>query len=151
MLQAEADQESGKTSKLVDYFPLFLEAKFSKGKVLEQAYNMWFSLKDYSYDSDCDLFLRILQGKMDEEVYVDQMNMLENLQNTFFKADEDIHGGTAKRILSKELLKSIFLDFFPVKSDKECGTCFKKLDKEYPGEEVTYLVFGPIETPFHPF
>jgi len=107
--------------------------------VLEKAYNMWFALHDYSFDSDCDLFLRILQGKMDEQVYVDQMHMLAKLQITFEKADEDIHAGVRKNELSKEILKSIFIDFFPVKSEKETQDCFKKLEKEFTGELVPYL------------
>jgi len=137
--KAEHDVENGKKTKLAEFFPIFLEQKFGPAKLLEAAYNMWFSLKDYSYDSDCDLFLRILQGKMDEEVYSDQMAMLDDLQNTFFKADEDIHAGTAKRALPKEIFKTIFIDFFPVKSDPEVRECFKKLDKEYPGEMIPYL------------
>jgi len=138
-MKAEHDEAEGKKTKLADFFPTFLEAKFGKDKVLESAYNMWFALKDYSYDSDCDLFLRILQGKMDEEVYVDQMEMLENLQNTFTKADEDINGGQASGKLQKDTLRTVFIEFFPVKSDKELKECFKLLDKEYPDDLIEYI------------
>lgn len=137
--KAAWEEEEGKKLKLAEFFPIWLENKFGKDKVLEFAYNMWFSLKDYSYDSDCDLFLRILQGKMDEEVYVDQMQMLENLQNTFSKADEDINGGKATSKLPKETLRTVFIEFFPVKSDKELKECFKLLDKEYPDDLIEYI------------
>jgi len=118
----------------------------AKKKIIEAAYNMWFALKDYSYDSDCDLFLRILQGKMDEEVYVDQMQMLDNLQNSFVKADQDINAGKTTNFLQKETLKTVFIEFFPVKSDKELKECFKALEKEYPTDQVEYpLIFAEDE------
>jgi len=142
----EYDEAENKKTKLGEYFPVFLENKFGKEKIIEAAYNMWFALKDYSYDSDCDLFLRILQGKMDEEVYVDQMQMLDNLQNSFVKADQDINAGKTTNFLQKETLKTVFIEFFPVKSDKELKECFKALEKEYPTDQVEYpLIFAEDE------
>ncbi len=46
-LKHEADAESGKKSKLADYFPLYLENKFGKEKIIESAYNLW-----YEYDRE---------------------------------------------------------------------------------------------------
>eukprot|EP00656_Telonema_subtile_P026999 TRINITY_DN2898_c0_g1_i1.p1 TRINITY_DN2898_c0_g1~~TRINITY_DN2898_c0_g1_i1.p1 ORF type:complete len:589 (+),score=225.02 TRINITY_DN2898_c0_g1_i1:517-2283(+) len=131
------DDAQGKKSKLSAFFPLFLAEKCGQDQVIEQAYNMWFALRDYSYDADCDLFCRIVQGKMDEEVYTDQMSMLDALKQQFKDHDKLLNGESTGK-LPKEALKAVFGDFFPVKSDKEVKDCFKQLDKEHPGAVVGY-------------
>ena len=107
-------------------------------QVTENAYNMWFSLRDYSWDADCDLFLRILQGKMDEEVYIDQMKLLNDLLQKFKDTDLALHGDTPTKKIPKDVLKTVFSEFFSVKTDKDIKDCFKQLDKEYLTEEVTF-------------
>jgi len=142
----EYDEGQAKKIKLNVFFPIFLTDKFGKEQVVEQAYNMWFSLKDYSYDADCDLFYRILQGKMDEEVYTDQMQMLDALKAKFQETDESVNGGTATGKINKDILKTVFQEFFPVKSDKEIKECFKQLDKEYVTDMIEYdLIFAEDE------
>eukprot|EP00658_Telonema_sp_P-2_P026658 TRINITY_DN20786_c0_g1_i1.p1 TRINITY_DN20786_c0_g1~~TRINITY_DN20786_c0_g1_i1.p1 ORF type:complete len:513 (-),score=196.38 TRINITY_DN20786_c0_g1_i1:21-1559(-) len=132
------DAGQAKKVKLAVFFPIFLAEKFGKEQVVEQAYNMWYALKDYSYDADCDLFFRILQGKMDEEVYTDQMSMLEALQNEFEHTDRELNGEDLFGKIPKEVLKTVFASFFPVKSDKELRECFKQLDKDYTTDLVDY-------------
>lgn len=140
------DAGQAKKIKLSVFFPIFLAEKFGKDQVVEQAYNMWFSLKDYSYDADCDLFYRIVQGKMDEEVYTDQMQMLEELKDKFKETDAELNNNQPTGKLAKQVIKTVFQEFFPVKSDKEIRECFKQLDKEYVNEVIEYdLIFAEDE------
>lgn len=133
-----ADEGQKKPSNLGAFYPAYLADKYGKDFVLENAYNMWFSLKEYAWDADCDLFYRILQGKMDEEVYIDQMALLNSLLMKFTEADADLHPDQPTGKIPKEVLKTLFSEFFSVKTDKEVKDCFKQLDKEYPTEEVEY-------------
>lgn len=38
-------------------------------------YNFLYGLWKYSWDADCDLFLRILKGEVKEDVYLEQINL----------------------------------------------------------------------------
>jgi len=145
-MKAKADEGQKKPCKLGAFFPTFLTTKFGKDFVTENAYNMWFSLRDYSWDADCDLFLRILQGKMDEEVYIDQMKLLNDMLQKFKDTDLALHGDTPTKKIPKDVLKTVFSEFFSVKTDKDIKDCFKQLDKEYLTEEIEYdLIFAEDE------
>jgi len=141
--KALADVGQKKPQKMGVFFATFLTDKYGKDAVIENAYNMWFSLKDYAWDADCDLFFRILQGKMDEEVYIDQMELLNNLLMKFKETDLELHNNEPTGKIPKEMLKTVFAEFFSVKSDKDIKDCFKQLDKEHLTEEVEYqMVFA---------
>ncbi len=42
---------------------------------LQMGYNLLYGLWKYAWDADCELFLRILQGEMKEEVYYQQIQL----------------------------------------------------------------------------
>ena len=41
----------------------------------QMGYNLLYGLWKYSWDADCELFLKILQGEMKEDVYLQQIQL----------------------------------------------------------------------------
>lgn len=72
--------ESKDEDPLATFFYKYLKGRFGmQTMVADWGYNMLYALKKYSYDADCELFLKILIGELDEEVYQEQMNMLDRV------------------------------------------------------------------------
>ena len=79
---------------VIDHLGVFLRGRSGiKKTVVEIAYNFVDALKRYSYDADCELFHRILFGELCEDVYHDQMQMLDTLLVTAKAEDAAQHGG----------------------------------------------------------
>ena len=45
------------------------------GVVLQTGYNLLYGSWKYSWDADCELFLKILRGEVKEDVYVEQIQL----------------------------------------------------------------------------
>ena len=85
--------------------------------IAEWGYNMDDALRRYSYDPDCKMLLQILTGELEEDVYYDQMNMLERLQALFYKIDAGDSGAPKGRI-TKDKIADAMREFFPAKSEE---------------------------------
>jgi hypothetical protein len=48
--------------------------------VVEWGYNIIHALEKYSYDNDCELFLKILRGELGENVMWEQMQMVQRVR-----------------------------------------------------------------------
>lgn len=46
---------------------------------VQMGYNLLYGLWKYSWDADCELFLKILQGEMKEDVYLQQIQLQARL------------------------------------------------------------------------
>lgn len=42
---------------------------------MQTGYNLLYGCWKYSWDADCELFLKILRGEVKEEVYVEQIQL----------------------------------------------------------------------------
>ena len=42
---------------------------------VQMGYNLLYGLWKYSWDADCDLFLKILKGEVKEDVYLEQVQL----------------------------------------------------------------------------
>lgn len=59
-----------------------------------------------------------LSGELEEDVYYDQLNLLERVQSMLFKVDAgSSQDGQVRFKLSKEQIGAALKDFFPTKSD----------------------------------
>jgi len=101
---------------LEDYMYVYLKDKFVISTLMaECAYNFLNSLKRYSYNSSCELFLKILNGELNEKVHDDQVNMIKQLRSFLIRVDTAYYG-----LKSGKLPKYLFLrslrSFFPLKS-----------------------------------
>eukprot|EP00163_Fabomonas_tropica_P029092 TRINITY_DN6127_c0_g1_i2.p1 TRINITY_DN6127_c0_g1~~TRINITY_DN6127_c0_g1_i2.p1 ORF type:complete len:892 (-),score=220.77 TRINITY_DN6127_c0_g1_i2:758-3433(-) len=115
------DRKHGR-SNLGDFLFQYLQKRFGiQSMIAEWGYNLTDALDLYQWDGDCKLFLDILTGELDEDVYTDQMEMLEKLEQAFAHADirskrgkKGVATGTIKRAQVMQIVRK----FFPAKSEK---------------------------------
>lgn len=50
--------------------------------LMQMGYNLLYGLWKYSWDADCELFLKILQGEIAEDVYVQQIQLQVGISKT---------------------------------------------------------------------
>nr|XP_014342028.1 PREDICTED: translin-associated factor X-interacting protein 1 [Latimeria chalumnae] len=80
------DGRKGKRSSFPDFFHSFLQKKFPESTV-EWAYNIYEGCKVHREDEFIYLFYCILTGKLDEEIYHGQIQLISNLLTEFAIAD----------------------------------------------------------------
>ena len=62
------------------YFEVFLKQKFGNTRrLVEIAYNLIDSLRKYAFDSDCRIFLAVLNGEVSEDIWHDQKLLLQEI------------------------------------------------------------------------
>ena len=99
---------------VIDHLGVFLRGRSGiKKTVVEIAYNFVDALKRYSYDADCELFHRILFGELCEDVYHDQMQMLDTLLVTAKTEDAAQHGGRSTGAIGRSSFIGPPKPFFP--------------------------------------
>ena len=122
-----------------EYFYLFLQKRFGiQSMIAEWGVNMVEALQRYSYDADCELFLKVLQGEIHQDVYVDQVAMLNEMQAHMRELDLKENGGKALgRVLKKRFFKEIEL-LFSHKDEESLTQLRVSLEQDRPGEWVQY-------------
>eukprot|EP00854_Cymbomonas_tetramitiformis_P010900 gene10900-12897_t len=92
----------------------------------------------YSYDADCELFLKVLTGEVNEDVYQDQVTLQKTISDLMLSMDLAANGGKSVGTLSKIQLQTALRSFFPHKTSDRLKELYKALDKDQPGKEVDY-------------
>ena len=99
-------------SDIQDFFMVFLERKYGAQRAHEWAYNLWYSLQRYDEDSDCSLFLSILNMEIDEGVWFEEKDTVSKV------CDELILIDTARTgVVNAEQLIDAIKAIFPGKPD----------------------------------
>ncbi|KAL3145195.1 Translin-associated factor X-interacting protein 1 [Trebouxia sp. C0010 RCD-2024] len=123
---------------------MFLHLQKTKGlhqAVIETGYNLLYGCLKYSWDADCELFLKILRGEVKEEVYVEQIQLQEELEALFIQLDKA--KGRATSSLNKGELGDALKAFFRVgqpggKTEDRHDELMQALDEDQPGSKVIY-------------
>lgn len=69
------------------FFLFSLQERFkTPQRVVEVSYNLIDALKKYSFDSDCRIFLAVLDGKISEEIWDDQRLMLREIMVRYLRS-----------------------------------------------------------------
>eukprot|EP00698_Gefionella_okellyi_P008295 TRINITY_DN2052_c0_g1_i1.p1 TRINITY_DN2052_c0_g1~~TRINITY_DN2052_c0_g1_i1.p1 ORF type:complete len:849 (-),score=194.54 TRINITY_DN2052_c0_g1_i1:649-3195(-) len=119
-----------------NYFSIYLQQKFGIQSVMaEWAYSFFDALQRFSHDPDCDLFLKILQGELEEEVYLDQLDILERLRQFLYRAVQR-ETGREVDVITKEVLYNALKKVFPGKSEEHHTKLRYVLEKDYHGNEL---------------
>ncbi|KAL0021015.1 hypothetical protein WJX77_006994 [Trebouxia sp. C0004] len=138
-----AHRKAGKAGvELVEM--IFLHLQKTKGlhqAVIETGYNLLYGCWKYSWDADCELFLKILRGEVKEDVYVEQIQLQEELEALFIQLDKA--KGRATSSLGKGELGDALKAFFRVgqpggKSEERHDELMQALDEDQPGSKVLY-------------
>eukprot|EP01006_Ploeotia_vitrea_P025238 TRINITY_DN58100_c0_g1_i1.p1 TRINITY_DN58100_c0_g1~~TRINITY_DN58100_c0_g1_i1.p1 ORF type:complete len:895 (-),score=125.08 TRINITY_DN58100_c0_g1_i1:127-2811(-) len=103
-------------------------------------YNLMDACGRYSWDSDCNLFLRIIKGELSQKVFTDQMALLDKLRVAMQRAESSDEGGkkftTGK--LSKRAFNKVLGDFFKTKSKDNLQKLQYAAHTDQPGKSVMY-------------
>ena len=139
----EYEDKTGESFYLIDYAYLYFQQQVGiQSAIATEGYNFVYSLQKYSYDADCELFLKVLTGEVMEEVYLEQLELQKDLQ----KLCQSLDAATSKRDMgncSKEELRSALLSFFSVghpngKQKSRFEELWGKLCDEQSGTIVQY-------------
>jgi hypothetical protein len=121
---------------LAAFFEIFLEQRFkTQTRAVEFAYNFIDSLTKYSFDSDCKLFLLIMQGDLSEEIRHDQLNMLDDLLNELRHEDALVHQKVEGR-LALDVFFRVIRRVFPTKGENSIRRMEKALELEIKGRRL---------------
>lgn len=96
--QDEYEEES---IHLSDFIYIHLVEKYDGNQALiaEFGYNLIDALERYIADSDCKIFLKILQGELAEEVRDDELQLLMEIPRIMEDEDIAIHNGVPSGLL----------------------------------------------------
>eukprot|EP00884_Botryococcus_braunii_P012883 jgi/Botrbrau1/21596/Bobra.43_1s0006.1 len=137
------EMRSGRSTDLVDFVFAHLQKKVGiVSAVVEMGYNFLYGLWKYSWDADCDLFLRILKGEVKEDVYLEQIQLQEELEALMLAVDKSTHGSETGT-LSKTELRTALEAFFRVgepggKMADRFDALMQALDEDQEGQMVKY-------------
>jgi len=122
----------------------------SQEMIAEFGYNLQAALQRYAYDADVELFLKVLNGDISEEVKGDRERLINGLMLMFKSADasgspdvgglaDDSVGSTKPGFVKREHIHQALEDFFPAKSTAAMAAIIRALQDDQPGEPVNYL------------
>ena len=121
-----------------DFFYDFLKKRFGiHSMVVEYGYNVLHALKRYSYDADCELFLKVLVGELGEEVYHEQMAMIESFLEMCREIDLKDCGKVSGKVKKDDLSRAI-RTFLTDKNEEMLDRLVGALDRDQPGAWVKY-------------
>lgn len=94
------------------------------------------SLKRFSYDADCALFLKVFLGEVSEEVYKDQLRLIFDLHKLFCIMDV-IHGNNGR--MSKRVIRAGLRAYFgDSKGEDQLIEITKAVDVDCPGAHAEW-------------
>lgn len=137
------EQKTGDQFYLIDFVYIYLKDMVGiQSSIAMEGYNFVFSLKKYSYDVDCELFLKILTGEVMEEVYLEQLDLQKSIEKLMVTLDR-VSNKKETGFIDKSELKQAMQSFFSVgqpngKQTTRFDELLEKLNKEQPLAKVDY-------------
>ena len=127
----KCEGQTGKRESLSNYLYQYLSHRFSSHTLaIEWGYNLLDSLERYIADSDCRLFLQILNGSLPEEVRVDQLALLADVVTTMEKEDKALNNGKATSSLSLSAFTTALRKLLSTKSEHNFSRLVRQLQIE---------------------
>ena len=135
----EKEKEGGREIPLPEFFYEFLRKRFGiQSMIVEWGYNMMYALKKYSYDADCELFLKIMQGDVGEEVYHEQFQMINDIRAMCEHIDQLDNGGKRSKKIRREDFVKALKQYFSDKDTDDFDRLVSALHKDQPSGWVLY-------------
>ncbi|KAI9331567.1 hypothetical protein BDR26DRAFT_922029 [Obelidium mucronatum] len=124
---------------LQEFLFLFLKKRFgSQDIVAEWGYNIYKAATKYSGQSaDCQIFINVLEGKFNEEVFHQLQETIESLKSMFYKFDMK-KNNAANGVLLKSECYSVVTQFWPEKTEQQIQALKHALDADQSGDTLSY-------------
>ncbi|EIE22924.1 hypothetical protein COCSUDRAFT_64043 [Coccomyxa subellipsoidea C-169] len=101
-----AERKAGRESDMCDFVCNFFQKRIGIMSAV-MGYNLLYGLWKYAWDADCELFLRIMQGEMKEDVYYQQIQLQEDLENLLSTLDKSMHGAETGSLTKAEVCSAL--------------------------------------------
>jgi len=128
--KAKADAEADKALGLTAYLHTFLMKKYGLEAVAKEVgYSFIRSLSKFSYDADCELFLKVLTEEITEDVYKEQMKIMSEMDELFILLDERCNGNKRLGTIPIDDFKIAIKEYFYDKTQEEFEELFESLEE----------------------
>merc|ERR1711907_293115 len=108
--------------------------------IAEFGYSFMAALKKFQYDADIEMFLKVITGRISEEIYHEQVRQVNDLIKMCTHADKESNGKITKLIDRHTVLASIHRKYS--KTNKRMKALQTALEKDQPkGKMVDYSIF----------
>lgn len=132
------EARTGKRETLGEWMYTFLHKKYGiQAVIADWGYNLVDAIKRYSWDADCEIFLKVLNGELHEDVYVAQVEFMERLTKLCGRIDVASNGRSTGKISKRDLFASLAV-FMPNKSVGQMDRLKIVLNQEQAGLCVEY-------------
>jgi len=127
----------------VDFLYTWL-SKYKKHPTQELVADWAYNLKDAalrcSYDADCELWYKVIEGEYDQALYWDEFDMLEEVSSTFQKEDVKENSKVTGKLMKNKFLAAM-RRIFPLKTEVRHNRLKRCLAKEdaAQGSKVGYV------------
>ncbi|XP_069112675.1 translin-associated factor X-interacting protein 1-like [Argopecten irradians] len=129
----DAERTDGQREAMGDFLDLYLQRRFAMPQMkIEWGYNLQDACERYAHDDLIGLFWGVLTFNIDEEIYHDQMNKIEQLLNHLTNAD--MEKGNQEKISKDELRQGIRATF-PGMEDEALMVAMKAAEVELDSKE----------------
>ncbi|XRA97756.1 translin-associated factor X-interacting 1 [Pycnococcus provasolii] len=133
------DAKQPRPTSLEEFTGIFLQKRMGiQSAVVEIGYNFIHALQKHAYDADCELFLKILQGEIREEVYSAQIKMCRNVSLLCEALDSLSHGDKVTGYVSLADLRVGLRSLFPKKSADRHAELMEALSEDQPGTQIEH-------------
>jgi len=113
---------------------------------IEHAYNLIDSVYAHQANPECEMFRRVLLGEWQEEVYKDQMRMLDQLDAMICNLDRNDTG-----LIPKTRFLAALRAFYHTKSESDFQVIASALEADSPGPDAQYAkIFGALHDELGP-
>ena len=121
-----------------EFFYKFIKQKFGiQSVVAEVAYNFIEAIETYRWDSECELFLKIMKFSLSEDIYWDLFLMLESLHEFIKFSDLCVHGKLTGSISRSLLVRQIRI-YFPNKKLDDFNKLVAAMFSDFPDCDMSF-------------
>mmetsp|Transcript_3022 Transcript_3022/g.4056 ORF Transcript_3022/g.4056 Transcript_3022/m.4056 type:complete len:336 (+) Transcript_3022:3-1010(+) len=130
-IQQGKDKDKGvQKTTLVDFMFIYLEEVYkSPESITSVAYNLMWGCARYGYDADIDIFLNVLKGEVLEDVFHDQVKLMDDMIFLMRALDERTNGRVLGAITCFEL-EGLLREFFHSKSESQIQEMLRTAEED---------------------
>jgi hypothetical protein len=132
---------SSSSPPVTDILYAFLQQKYGVHKVVvEVGYNLVDALKRYSYDADCEMFLKIVFGELCLDCAADQENMVADFVKACQMLDRKQNPGKKKTsgTLSRVAFYELLAAHFEFKAEDDVQALIRAVEFDQPLPMIHY-------------
>jgi len=124
-------KDPDKKSPPEEFFIQWAQKKYGREQrvVADWAYNMLDAALRFRSDADCEMWLNVMEGEYDEEMYWDEVKMLDSVMAAFNKEDMAVNKIVTGK-LKKEVMIKTLRATLPLKTDVRFNRLKRTLAKE---------------------